>query len=101
MFYIYILYSAGFDKFYIGYTNDYERRLFEHNTTDRTIYTSKYRPWILKSAFSCGTDKANAVKIEKFIKSQKSRSFLEKLTDENFIPQGALAQLVRVPHMRD
>ncbi|MEE1110815.1 MAG: GIY-YIG nuclease family protein [Alphaproteobacteria bacterium] len=32
MFYVYILQSINFqDKFYIGYTSDLKRRLYEHN----------------------------------------------------------------------
>jgi putative endonuclease len=39
--------------------------------------------------------------MEKYIKRQKSRNLLEKLIDPEFIPTGTLAQLVRVPHLRD
>ncbi|MEP2668103.1 MAG: GIY-YIG nuclease family protein [Cyclobacteriaceae bacterium] len=31
MYFIYILYSTGYDKFYVGYSNDPFRRLMEHN----------------------------------------------------------------------
>ncbi|HPT22655.1 MAG TPA: GIY-YIG nuclease family protein [Bacteroidales bacterium] len=31
MYTLYILYSESFDRFYVGYTNDIERRLSEHN----------------------------------------------------------------------
>lgn len=48
MFYIYILYSVDFDKYYIGYTSDYLKRLECHNTSELNKYTSKYRPWVLK-----------------------------------------------------
>ncbi len=41
------------------------------------------------------------MKIERFIKKQKSRILLEKLIDPNFEPSGFLAQLIRVPHVRD
>ena len=101
MFYIYILYSPGSDKFYIGYKNDYHRRLTEHNTSDRNTYTSKHRPWILKSVFLCSENETEAIKVERFTKKQKSRTLLEKLIDEKFPPDGLLAQLVRVPHLRD
>ena len=45
MFYIYIIYSEKADRYYIGHTNDPERRLIEHNTTNEIKFTTKYRPW--------------------------------------------------------
>ena len=101
MFYIYILYSFSSNKYYIGYTNNYQRRLLEHNTTERVTYTSKHRPWILKAVFECSTEETEAIRMEKFIKSQKSRKLIEQLCNPDFIPSEKLAQLVRVPHVRD
>ena len=101
MFYIYILYSSTSDKFYVGYSNNYEKRLLEHNTTDRNTYTSKHRPWLFKAVFECGVLEKEAMQIERFIKKLKSRKFLEQLIDPSFKPSGILAQLVRVPKLRD
>ncbi|MBL0337530.1 MAG: GIY-YIG nuclease family protein [Chitinophagaceae bacterium] len=102
MFYIYILFSRAFDKFYIGYTRDYRQRLIQHNTQDfHHTFTSKYRPWELAAVFEAGTHEGEVMKLEKFIKKQKSRRLLEQLSDSSFIPTGYLAQLVRVPHVRD
>ena len=77
MYTLYILYSQTLDKFYVGYTNDPFRRLSEHNRiegkfTDRGIpweivYTEKY------------ASKLEAMKREKYIKAQKSRSYIENL----------------------
>ncbi len=101
MFYIYILFSPSSNKYYIGYTNDYLRRLTEHNSSERITYTGKHRPWILKAVFECGSSKSQAIKIERFIKKQKSRKLIELLCDATFIPSIDLAQLVRVPFLRD
>ena len=101
MYFIYILYSAIHDKYYVGYSNDPHRRLVEHNTTTNITFTSKYRPWRLAAIFSCSETESDAIRIEKFIKRQKSRKLLEKLCETDFVPDGRLAQLVRVPHMRD
>ena len=101
MFYIYILYSLASDKYYIGYSNNAHRRLIEHNSKQINSFTSKHRPWILKALFSVGEIEKDAVRIERFLKKQKSRKLIEKLCDESFIPSGDLAQMVRVPHMRD
>ena len=98
MFFIYILYSPSADKYYVGYTEDPFKRVIDHNTTLFHTYTSKYRPWKLIACFECGNNRSDAMKIEKFIKKQKSRSFIEMLCDPDFVPSGILAQLVRVPH---
>ena len=100
-YYIYILYSASADKYYIGYSNNFIRRLTEHNESERSTYTKKYRPWILKAAFDCGISERDAMRIEKFLKHQKSRKLIETLCGPGYIPEGYLALLVRVPHVRD
>jgi putative endonuclease len=100
MFYIYIIYSETFDKYYIGQTDNCERRLNEHNTSKHTTFTSKYRPWVLAAYFEVGNDRGIARKIENKLKSLKSREIISKLVkhsgDSLF-----LAQLVRVPTHRD
>ena len=100
MFYLYILYSASSNKYYVGYTNNPERRLHEHNNSEFTSYTSKHRPWVLMAVYECGEIEAEAIKIERFLKKQKSRRLIEKLIEGNELT-GILSQLVRVPHVRD
>jgi putative endonuclease len=100
MYYIYILYSEASDIYYVGYTSDYERRLLEHNTSERGSYTSKHRPWTIMAVFECGTDEGAAKKVETFIKKQKSRKLVEKLISGEGL-SGGLANLVRVPYERD
>ena len=100
-YYIYILFSESTDKTYIGYTSDFNKRLLEHNTSVQNTFTSKYRPWVLKAVFKTGTNEAEAIVLERFLKSQKSKSLILKLIDPEFMPAAKLAQLVRVPHVRD
>jgi putative endonuclease len=100
MYYVYILYSESFDKYYVGYTNDHVLRLHAHNTTNRNTYTSKYRPWAMAAVFEVGPVESEAVRIERFIKKQKSRKLIEAVISGREL-QGILAQLVRVPHVRD
>ena|SRR5690606_8373137 len=100
MFFIYIIYSVPSDKYYVGFSDHPDRRLWEHNNKPFTTYTSKHRPWELRAVFECGPDRAYAMKIEKFIKRQKSRSFIEHLINCIELP-ASLAQLVRVPFARD
>ncbi len=83
MFYIYFLYSISSDKYYIGHSNDPERRMVEHNTTDFNTFTKKWRPWKLVYSFRVSPDRGDALKIERFIKKQKSRKLIEKIISEN------------------
>ena len=73
MYYIYILYSAVADKYYVGYTNDYTRRLLEHNNSLENTYTSKHRPWKIMAVFECSIVEKEAIQIERFIKKQKKQ----------------------------
>jgi len=83
MFYIYILYSLKANKYYVGFTSDVNRRLEEHNDTSRVNkYTSKYHPWELVMYFEVSQNRGEALIIERFIKKQKSRVFLEKLISQ-------------------
>lgn len=100
MYYIYILYSESSDKYYVGYSSDPFRKLNEHNNSLLTTYTSKHRPWDLKAIYSCGDNKTVAIELERFIKKQKSRKLIQSLI-EGRILTGVLAQLVKVPHVRD
>jgi putative endonuclease len=100
MYYIYILYSSTSDLYYTGSTEDFFKRLSEHNESDNDTFTSKHRPWVLKGVFECGPERKNAMLIERFIKKQKSRSLIEYILRGEQLT-GILAQLVRVPHVRD
>ena len=101
MFYVYIIYSEKSDLFYVGFSEDPWGRLFQHNHIEENTFTSKHRPWILKAVFLCGNTRAEAMKLEKEIKKLKSRIHIENLIKPDFIPFGSLAQLVRVPHLRN
>lgn len=100
-YFIYILYSSNADKYYVGYTTDYLKRVEDHNSQEFFItYTSKHRPWVLAAVFSVGVDESIAVSMERYIKKQKSRRLIELLIDPDFVPSGELAQLV-IPYVRD
>ncbi len=101
MYYIYIIYSDTADLYYVGYTIDPQHRLVEHNTSLHNTFTSKHRPWVIKALFESGLSESNTIIIERFIKKQKSRKLIELLCNPGFIPDGKLAELVRVPHVRD
>ena len=84
MFYIYFLYSIGSDKYYVGHSDDVERRLLEHNEGQHITYTSKHRPWELYYYFQVSDQRGDALKIERYIKKQKCRRFIEKIIREKF-----------------
>ena len=77
MYYVYIIYSATTDKYYVGSCQDLNRRLTEHNTS-RSTYTKTGAPWDLKWQSTFET-RSLAVKEERRIKAKKSRKFIEYL----------------------
>jgi putative endonuclease len=88
MFYIYILYSESADRYYVGLTSDVGRRLKEHNYPEVfNKYTSKHIPWELKLFFECSDSRGEGLIVERFIKNQKSRVFLERLIFEKENPE--------------
>jgi len=82
MFYIYILFPQSANKYYVGQTSDVQRRLEEHNNSIvNSKFTAKFTPWEIAVSFPVSDSRADAMKIEKFIKSQKSKKFILKLIE--------------------
>jgi putative endonuclease len=81
MFYVYILYSANYDKYYIGHTENYILRLEQHNSSDRITYTSKYRPWSIAACFEIGETRSEATNIERQLKKLKSKIMLRRIIE--------------------
>ena len=46
-YFLYVLWSASGRKFYIGISEDLEKRLEQHNGEKRLGWTHRYRPWTL------------------------------------------------------
>jgi len=82
MYYIYFLYSHSSDLYYIGHSDDVDRRLQEHNESTHSTYTCKHRPWNLVYSFPVSDSRGDAQKIEKFIKKQKSRKLILKIKNK-------------------
>lgn len=70
MFYVYILHSKIKDRFYIGHTNDLDKRINEHNS-GKTKSTKAYKPWKLVYCETF-TSKSDAFRREREIKNYKS-----------------------------
>jgi putative endonuclease len=79
MFTVYILYSESTDCYYVGYTNNLNRRISEHNRI-KGKFTDRGIPWKLvrKEVFKNKTD---AMARERFIKRKKSKSFIIELVN--------------------
>ena len=74
---VYIIYSPGLDKYYVGYTIDLGKRLHEHNC-GISKFTSKSKDWEIKYT-EIFPDRESAMKREKEIKNKKSRKYIEWL----------------------
>ena len=77
MYTLYILHSKSLDRYYVGYTNDLDRRLSEHNRI-KGKYTDAGIPWIPVYTESFNSKK-EVMNREKFIKRRKSKQFLLEL----------------------
>ena len=82
-YFVYILYSNKIDRYYVGFSSDVERRLFYHNLGKKG-WTKRGVPWKLVYKFKC-KDKKHAMLVEKIIKSQKSRRYIEDLISGNIV----------------
>ena len=77
-----IIQSLKNQRFYIGSTNDLERRVFEHNS-GKNKYTRLNKPF--KLVFSQEyTNLTEARKVESKIKKYKSKIILEKIINDGF-----------------
>jgi putative endonuclease len=93
-FFIYILQSVSTDKYYVGFSENPHKRLFEHNNPIYSKFTSKYIPWELKVFFFASNDRGEAMKIERYIKNMKSKKYTENLIS-NVTEQVRISQLFK------
>ncbi|MBY5950220.1 GIY-YIG nuclease family protein [Algoriphagus marincola] len=78
-FFVYIIYSPSKDRFYVGLTENYKRRISEHNSGFfKNSSTKVARDWITFILLPCKS-RSQALKIESHIKKAKSRRFIENL----------------------
>ena len=83
MYYVYVLYSAGFEKQYVGMSDELDRRLAEHNS-GKNQSTKTYKPWSLihKESFD---SRVEARIREKYLKTAAGRRWRKN----NLRPRGA------------
>ena len=72
---VYILYSVGYDKIYVGYTANIEERIRSHNELGKKGWTIRYRPWQIIHIESFPTKEA-ALCREKELKAGKGREWI-------------------------
>ncbi len=76
-FLFYILYSPTKDRYYIGHSNDLNRRLYEHNS-GFSKSTKSGIPWNLVCSKQFNS-RSEATKFESEVKRMKSRKYIEQL----------------------
>jgi len=77
MYYLYILQSQNDGRFYVGVSNNVERRLSEHNS-GLAKSTAPYKPWRLRHVEEF-QDIKSAYQRERFIKKKHSRRIIKKI----------------------
>ena len=75
MFYVYIIYSSSLEKYYVGSTDNVERRLGQHNA-GRGNFTSKGCPWILIVSIELSS-RSEAVRLEHKVKKRGIKRYLQ------------------------
>jgi putative endonuclease len=91
MYIVYILYSYSGKKSYVGFTNNIERRLSEHNVTATKGFTLRYRPWTLVDT-EYFDDKVSAMLKEKFYKSGVGRAQAKIIIEDYLMRYPPLAE---------
>ncbi len=81
-YFIYILQSKKDESYYVGYTQNVDKRLKEHNS-GKSKYTKNHKPYVL--VYTESYDKlAQAKQREQYIKSYKSiKTFLKSRVPPN------------------
>jgi putative endonuclease len=76
-YFVYIIYSADLDQFYVGSSSNLEDRIFRHKNSGSKS-TKKAKDWILKYSEEFETRQL-ALAREQHIKKMKSRKYIESL----------------------
>lgn len=83
MFFVYVLYNAKFDRYYVGMTDNLDRRIHEHNSGGNKS-TKAYLPWEIVYKESRAT-REEARQREKYLKTAAGRRWRKN----NIRPRGA------------
>jgi putative endonuclease len=75
---VYILHSKKLNRYYIGYTSDFDVRFDFHKNSPSNKFTANANDWTLFFSLSC-SNKTQALSIEKHIKKMKSKIYIGNL----------------------
>jgi putative endonuclease len=75
MYVVYVIYSSSLEKYYVGSTDDLDRRLHQHNS-GKGNFTSKGIPWLLVHTVQC-ISRSQAFKLELKIKKRGIKRYLQ------------------------
>ena len=73
---VYVLYSETLNRYYVGQTNNIEKRLEVHNKGGKK-YTTKGIPWVLIKTYECD-NRSQAVLLERKIKKRGIKRYLNE-----------------------
>ncbi|WP_426483322.1 GIY-YIG nuclease family protein [Flavobacterium sp. 2] len=76
---VYIIFSAKLNRYYIGFTSDFDTRMEFHKNAESRKFTANAQDWELFFKIEC-ENKPQALNIEKHIKKMKSKIYIENLT---------------------
>ena len=76
MHFVYSLESDDQKHWYVGLTDDLDRRMAEHNS-GKSSHTSKFGRWKLKT-YTAFQDRNRAETFERYLKSHSGRAFTKK-----------------------
>jgi putative endonuclease len=80
-YFVYILFSPSIEKYYIGYSENPEKRLEFHNSELNKIWSKRGQPWRLECVFPFSS-KTEALKAERLIKNKKSVSYIRMIIEK-------------------
>lgn len=75
---VYILFSNKLNRFYIGFTSDFDTRIEFHKNAQSHKFTAKADDWELFFKIICES-KVQGLQIEKHIKKMKSKTYIKNL----------------------
>ncbi|MBU0708074.1 GIY-YIG nuclease family protein [Patescibacteria group bacterium] len=78
MYCVYFIRSIEYKRVYIGSTNDYHRRILEHNNNILCKSTKPYQPWKMVRIERFQT-RSDARKRENFLKRLKNRKVIDNI----------------------
>lgn len=76
MYYVYVLYSRQYNRFYIGYTDDLRQRFQEHK--DKKFHTTQRMEEIILVYYEACLSKKDATARERQLKAGFGRAYLRK-----------------------